>query len=490
MEQKKKSKVLPIILIVLALLVVAAVAIVLFVFVIKPANQYKEAAALRDSGNYVQAAATFAAMEDYKDAPAQVLVCNYKEALRLETEGRTAAAAMAYGALGDYEDAKARSFALWERIVPRDSFAIDPEYMIGIKEDGTLTAFTRQDVEDGTYESVKIDAADEVTDIVDIAIGTFSFYALTSDGAVLEYAYGKWTPLEGWTDIVSIEADSSLMGTDPIVGLRSDGTILYDHSVAYPPEDGQDNVGGWRNIISVKCSDYITVGLRANGTVIATGSLLEEDQAEIDSWTDIVAIEAGTFHVLGLKADGTVEFAGDETRAYSRVSDWTNVIALSGSSDCTMGLTADGTVLHTGTSYHENCVEWTDIVAISDKSDCYGLKHDGTMVLLTDMQWHQIVGTWTNIRQPAFYAYYELDDQIQVDAEAEKGTFTPKEDEPFTNKYGTPTTTCAHTNCAAYIASSGDTNCCPWHSNRCGNCHCYIDEDAMYCMDCIRSALD
>lgn len=59
----------------------------------------------------------------------------------------------------------------------------------------------------------------------------------------------------------------------------------------------------------------------------------------------------------------------------------------------------------------------------------------------------------------------------------------------FTNKYGTPTTKCNHSGCNSYIASSGDTNCCTKHSNRCGKCRKYIDEDAMYCMDCIKSML-
>lgn len=58
----------------------------------------------------------------------------------------------------------------------------------------------------------------------------------------------------------------------------------------------------------------------------------------------------------------------------------------------------------------------------------------------------------------------------------------------FTNKYGTPTTKCAHAGCNNYIASSGDTNCCTTHSNRCGKCGKYIDEDAMYCMDCLKAA--
>ena len=60
----------------------------------------------------------------------------------------------------------------------------------------------------------------------------------------------------------------------------------------------------------------------------------------------------------------------------------------------------------------------------------------------------------------------------------------------FTNKYGTKTTKCAHSGCNNYIASSGDTNCCIQHSRRCLNCYKYIDEDAMYCMSCISSALE
>lgn len=58
----------------------------------------------------------------------------------------------------------------------------------------------------------------------------------------------------------------------------------------------------------------------------------------------------------------------------------------------------------------------------------------------------------------------------------------------FTNKYGTATTKCAHSGCNNYIASSGDTNCCITHSNKCLKCKKYIDEDATYCMDCLTKA--
>lgn len=59
----------------------------------------------------------------------------------------------------------------------------------------------------------------------------------------------------------------------------------------------------------------------------------------------------------------------------------------------------------------------------------------------------------------------------------------------FRNKYGTRTTKCAHSGCTDFIATSGDTNCCPQHSNRCYECNCYIDEDAAWCLSCIEDAL-
>lgn len=61
--------------------------------------------------------------------------------------------------------------------------------------------------------------------------------------------------------------------------------------------------------------------------------------------------------------------------------------------------------------------------------------------------------------------------------------------ESFTNKFGDVNTKCVVSGCSNTIAKSGDTNCCESHSNRCGNCNCYIDGDAAFCMSCIENAL-
>ncbi len=76
-------------------------------------------------------------------------------------------------------------------------------------------------------------------------------------------------------------------------------------------------------------------------------------------------------------------------------------------------------------------------------------------------------------------------DTVVIEYPANPGNSSNNSGGTFTNKFGTPTTKCAHTGCNNYIASSGDTNCCPVHSNHCADCGKYIDEDAQYCMDCI-----
>ena len=67
---------------------------------------------------------------------------------------------------------------------------------------------------------------------------------------------------------------------------------------------------------------------------------------------------------------------------------------------------------------------------------------------------------------------------------------TISNEDNFTNEYGTKTTKCRHSGCNNYIASSGDTAYCETHSKRCAECNKYIDEDAVYCMDCIERIAD
>lgn len=85
--------------------------------------------------------------------------------------------------------------------------------------------------------------------------------------------------------------------------------------------------------------------------------------------------------------------------------------------------------------------------------------------------------------------HFELEKNHDSNKNVNSGSNSNSSTPSFTNKYGSPTTKCYISGCNNYIATSGDTNCCTKHSNRCLNCNCYIDSDAMYCMKCLSDAL-
>ena len=156
-----------------------------------------------------------------------------------------------------------------------------------------------------------------------------------------------------WGEITPRETVST--GISHTVGLKADGTVVAVGDNDY----GQCDVDGWTDIVAVSAGGLYTVGLKADGTVVAVG---ENDygQCDVDGWTDIVAVSAGDSHTVGLKADGTVVAVGNFSGRYG-VDGWTDIVAVSAGSLHTVGLKADGTVVSNG---DDQCdVDgWTDIL--------------------------------------------------------------------------------------------------------------------------------
>ena len=162
------------------------------------------------------------------------------------------------------------------------------------------------------------------------------------------------------------------------VGLKADGTVV----AAGSNRNGQCSISNWKDIVAVSAGRYHTVGLKADGTVVAVGSNLS-GQCNISGWKKIIAVSAGGSHTVGLKADGTVVAVGSNGSRQCAVSSWTDIVAVSTGSSHTVGLKADGTVVATGLNAHGQCnvSGWTDIVAISAGTyHTVGLKSDGTVV--------------------------------------------------------------------------------------------------------------
>jgi len=198
-----------------------------------------------------------------------------------------------------------------------------------------------------------------------------------------------------WTDIKQVAA-----GSLHTVGLKSDGTVLAtgDNS------SGQCEVGGWTNTTQVTAGSHHTVGLKSDGTVVAVGDNYD-GQCDVGGWTGINQTAAGYFQTVGLKSDGTVVAVGRNWDGQCDVEGWTDIIQVAAGSFDTVGLKSDGTVVAVGSSSFRQCEvgNWTDIVQVAAGGlHMVGLKSDGTVVavgLNGDGQCD--VGGWTGITQVA-----------------------------------------------------------------------------------------
>ena len=192
-------------------------------------------------------------------------------------------------------------------------------HAVGLKSDGTAVAT-------GWNGHRQCDVS-SWTDIKKLALGDGFSVALKNDGTVVstdtEY------DLSGWTNIVDIEA-----GGNFIAGLKNDGTVL----IASTNKWGAVDTSSWTGIVKISAGYYGIVGLKADGTVVGDGISTEEDQNgclivvdepnsayDTSEWSDIVDI-AADFVTVGLKSDGTVVIAqeSDDLRQYE-VSAWQNI---------------------------------------------------------------------------------------------------------------------------------------------------------------------
>jgi len=218
-----------------------------------------------------------------------------------------------------------------------------------------------------------------------------------------KWAVGRWISsryrkaVRSWKDIISISLVSNayrgtnLVSCEP-VGLKKDGTVVgvngqYDKMkdiVAVSAGDGSYMYDeSW---LKYAYAGHVA-GLRKDGTVVAlwcdkkyyTGVTYGKYTCcSTENWRDIVAVSAGHKTTVGLKADGRVVAIGENNDKQCDVESWRNIVAVSAGYGRTLGLKADGTVVTTYEKDKNECSKWNNIIAIYN--GCTGLKNDGTIV--------------------------------------------------------------------------------------------------------------
>lgn len=244
-----------------------------------------------------------------------------------------------------------------------------------------------------------------------LAAGEEFTLALNKDGTVLSVGnnHSSEINVSSWSDIVYIDAGSTALG------LRNNGTVVAVGSGFH----NQLDVSSWRNIQQVAASVYYSIGLKTDGTLVATRPTdygFPNADAAL-SWTSIQQIDAGYSHAVGLKTDGTV-LATTQGNGHDGLSSWHNIQQIAAGGWHTAGLQSNGTVSAIGLNVDGQCNtgSWTNIKEVAaGYSHTVGLKEDGTVVAtgsnkdeMNNYVGQCEVSTWRNIVHIAAGAWHTL----------------------------------------------------------------------------------
>ena len=161
--------------------------------------------------------------------------------------------------------------------------------------------------------------------------------------------------VSGWSDIIAVSTN-----TEHTVGLKSDGTVVATKYTQKRGYHGQSEVSWWSDVIAIAAGESHTVGLQSDGSLVVTKYPKEAiggdfGQREVYDWSNIVAIASGQKHTVGLKSNGTVVAIGENKNGQCNVDDWTDIVAIAAGGNHTIGLRSDGTLVATGSNKYGQC---------------------------------------------------------------------------------------------------------------------------------------
>ena len=182
-------------------------------------------------------------------------------------------------------------------------------------------------------------------------------FIVCDDGTVFmnNIAKEEYPEVEEWKEIISISSSSN-----SVVGLKKDGTVVATGD----NYEGKLNTQEWSKIVQVKAGIWGTFAVRENKTLVYAGKLLEnqEENFEKHQWTNLKAIE-GNWELIGINKDGHIlSTIGD---AFSKLTGIKQV-AVSNAGDKIAFLDENG-VVTVYSLYGDRFLEktWTDIQQIT-----------------------------------------------------------------------------------------------------------------------------
>lgn len=155
--------------------------------------------------------------------------------------------------------------------------------VFGVKSNGTVVYAT-------TSKAGWIRETEKWNDVIQIAMGQNYVAGLKKDGTVIYSGYNQVyvesKPVDEWSDIVKLfYADNN--GDIQLIGLRTDGRVEYSGDNS----KGELDVADWSGIVDIAVSEFSTVGLKSNGTVVANFFSAKNGENAICQWGNIAVFK-------------------------------------------------------------------------------------------------------------------------------------------------------------------------------------------------------
>jgi alpha-tubulin suppressor-like RCC1 family protein len=185
------------------------------------------------------------------------------------------------------------------------------------------------------------------------------------------YSQGTLPLPNSFTNVVALSEGSS-----HTLGLRPNGTVIASGTYDY----GATNVPpGLVDVAAISAGGFFSVVLRSNGTVTAWG---RSDLGSINvppGLNDVISISAGGSHTLALRSNGMVMAWGYPNGGRTNIpANLTNVVAVCGGGEHSLALRGDGTVVGWGVTSIPFGL--SDVVALAaGSSHSLALRADGTV---------------------------------------------------------------------------------------------------------------
>lgn len=208
------------------------------------------------------------------------------------------------------------------------------------------------------------------------------------------------SPLHGCaSSIEEVARRISFVGEECFI-VCDDGTVFMNNIA----KEEYPEVEEWKEIISISSSSNSVVGLKKDGTVVATGDNYE-GKLNTQEWSKIVQVEAGVWGTFAVRENKTLVYAGklpENQKENFEKHQWNNLKAIEGNWDL-IGIDKDGNILSTiGDAFSK----LTDIkqVALSNAGDEIAFLDENGVATVYSLYGDRFLEkTWTDIQQITCY---------------------------------------------------------------------------------------